>query len=432
MKNLTSMTATLTVILALTSGVRAAEQQKSTKDDPVAQIKRQLEELDEKEAKINALERNLIEGRDNSKALTSDEIRVMNTHDAARKAIHKKRTELHKRLSELEKAEQPKARAKADEDKLTPEQREARQKEADVKAVDARRNKAAFLLKSANAFLADGKKVEAKEYLETIISMYADTPSAESARSIMRISFGIEVPDAPDSTKKSKPATPTEKPEDPKSADKGTAELVTVESDLQLTIMQNGKTVATLDSNDRKKVDLPPGTYEIEAASNLRISTVRFTLKAGQNQVILALRSEKPAVTYLADLNAEKISAVAFKKDQQVKVKGVESTKSLFLHPPGKGFSEATYSLDGKYARFKASVAINDGANGGAGSVTPLTFSVYLDGKEAWKSNPVQKCGQTQECDLGVTGAGRIALRVTCPGDAACAHAVWLEPRLEK
>jgi hypothetical protein len=139
-------------------------------------------------------------------------------------------------------------------------------------------------------------------------------------------------------------------------------------------------------------------------------------------------QNQRTAYNYLVDMKAELISAYEFNKDREVKVNGVKSTRSLFLHPPANGFSVATYALDKKYARFKATVGINDGANGGAGSKTPLMFAVYLDGKDAWRSQPVQKCGETQECDIGVAGAGRLELRVNCPGDAYCAHAVWLEP----
>jgi hypothetical protein len=315
--------------------------------------------------------------------MTIDQIRkvIQQAEDSLRKAKTAKERENYenalkqyrKILADSEQQLAALEKAKAEEN-LTPDELAAlRRKEAeeakqsaakasaaaDAKATEKHRNQAAFLMRSAKAFIADAKEGEAKEYLEKIIATYGDTPSADEARALWEKLTGKKHPEAD----KKKPS-----------------------------VQPDGR------KNDAGQHDksVPPAAKE-------------------PAKPVQPSQNASPRETYLVDLQAEKISAVVFKKDQQVKVKGVESTKSLFLHPPGKGFSEATYSLDGKYRQFKASVAINDGANGGAGSVTPLTFSVYLDGKEVWKSNPVQKCGQTQECDVGVTGAGKIALRVTCP-----------------
>jgi hypothetical protein len=90
------------------------------------------------------------------------------------------------------------------------------------------------------------------------------------------------------------------------------------------------------------------------------------------------------------------------------------------------------YRIGKKYSRFQATVGIRDGANGGRGSVTPLTFRVVGDGKELWKSAPIQKCGETRDCTVSVAGVERLELRVDCPGEAFCAHAVWAEPSLEE
>jgi regulation of enolase protein 1 (concanavalin A-like superfamily) len=135
---------------------------------------------------------------------------------------------------------------------------------------------------------------------------------------------------------------------------------------------------------------------------------------------------------YLADVPETSFSALKFDKRDGSTLNGKASPNCLFLHPGANVFAQVTYHLRKKYSRFKATVGIRDGANGNRGSGTPLTFLVSGDGKELWKSTPLQKCGDTRDCTVSVAGVDRLELRVDCPGDAFCAHAIWAEPRLEE
>lgn len=135
---------------------------------------------------------------------------------------------------------------------------------------------------------------------------------------------------------------------------------------------------------------------------------------------------------YLADLPEARVMAVSFEKRNGSKVKGIVSPNALLLHPSDKSDARVTYDIGRKYLRFKAAVGIRDGTNAGRGSGSPLTFRVLGDGKELWTSGAIQQCGVTRECDVPVTGVDRLELQVQCPGSAYCAHAVWVEPRLEE
>lgn len=106
-------------------------------------------------------------------------------------------------------------------------------------------------------------------------------------------------------------------------------------------------------------------------------------------------------------------------------------------------------------------MAINDGNNflGMAGS--PLTFVVLLDGpfctalenvmlfapefvvckhpsnggcmagRERWRSKPIHQTGNVQSTgQLDMTGAADLRLEVHAEGSNACAHSVWIAPRL--
>jgi formylglycine-generating enzyme required for sulfatase activity len=134
---------------------------------------------------------------------------------------------------------------------------------------------------------------------------------------------------------------------------------------------------------------------------------------------------------YLAGMVHTNVSSADFSKGPWW-VKKVASPNALFLHPPPDGSAFVTYDLGRRYGRFKADVGLSDTANDGAGSATALTFSVVGDDILLWSSNPVQRCGETQTCDVSVAGVKTLQLRVGCPASSEWAHAVWVEPRVEK
>jgi hypothetical protein len=118
--------------------------------------------------------------------------------------------------------------------------------------------------------------------------------------------------------------------------------------------------------------------------------------------------------------------------DRRIIVEGVVAKKGLSMHATGGGFSFARYELDGKYTRFQAVVAANDSIRFRPGGMpdSPMIFSVVGDGRELWKSQPIQRPGESQPCTVDVTGVRQLEVRVTFDGGGP-AHAVWVDPYVQ-
>jgi hypothetical protein len=117
-------------------------------------------------------------------------------------------------------------------------------------------------------------------------------------------------------------------------------------------------------------------------------------------------------------------------------VMGKDSPNGLSMVPASKASCWARYRLKKTAHTFMAFASLNDSAGApgkppGVGKIpTPVTFRVLGDGKELWKSNPVDAARNVQECKVDVTGVDVLELRVDCPGSSVNAHPVWLEPRV--
>jgi len=114
----------------------------------------------------------------------------------------------------------------------------------------------------------------------------------------------------------------------------------------------------------------------------------------------------------------------------EIAAKGVKAKHSLSLHPPRNGDSHVTYSLREQYLRFTGQVAISDAAP--KPSESPLTFKIFGDGKELWKSKPIREKGTPQAFSIGVRGVNELKLVVVCPNGNAFAFAVWINPYLSE
>jgi formylglycine-generating enzyme required for sulfatase activity len=119
-----------------------------------------------------------------------------------------------------------------------------------------------------------------------------------------------------------------------------------------------------------------------------------------------------------------------YKRDLPVVVMGVKSPHALFIHPPDKSYASVSYDIEGSYAQFVTQVAIPNLVADQSDPASPLTFEILGNGKSIWKSRPLAKRGDTQDCDIGLPGINHLELRVHCPGAGNWAWAVWLEPRL--
>jgi hypothetical protein len=100
------------------------------------------------------------------------------------------------------------------------------------------------------------------------------------------------------------------------------------------------------------------------------------------------------------------------------------------MHPPaGPEFVHVRYALGKKARVFKAAVALADTS---PGSLGPIRFSVWGDGKELWQSKPLTQPKKVEVCIVDVGGVEVLELQVRCEGSSWGGHAVWLDPRLFK
>ena len=116
--------------------------------------------------------------------------------------------------------------------------------------------------------------------------------------------------------------------------------------------------------------------------------------------------------------------------DGRVTVSGVHSQHGIFMHPAPMGEpAYIAFALDRKYRTFSGRVTLNDS---GEMFVAPLTFSIFADDKLLWLSKPVQSRAMAQDFSVSVKDVTSLRIQVDIQGDAKGAHAVWVEPRLER
>jgi WD40 repeat protein len=122
--------------------------------------------------------------------------------------------------------------------------------------------------------------------------------------------------------------------------------------------------------------------------------------------------------------------------DRRVLVGGIHASKGLSMHSTtpatAPGYSFARYHLDGRYTSFHAVAAANDSVRVALRGMvdTPMIFSVLGDGRELWRSRPLQRPGESEPCNVDVTGVRQLEVRVT-HRDGGAAHAVWVDPYVE-
>ncbi len=110
--------------------------------------------------------------------------------------------------------------------------------------------------------------------------------------------------------------------------------------------------------------------------------------------------------------------------------RGKPVTHSLWMHPPFSGDRTgfARYQLDGRYTTFAAEAGVTE--NSTIDPQSPLTFRVLGDGRELWKSPPLQKRGASAEVSLDVRGVKELRLEATCGNKNGNCHAMWFMPLL--
>lgn len=111
-------------------------------------------------------------------------------------------------------------------------------------------------------------------------------------------------------------------------------------------------------------------------------------------------------------------------------VDGVSSEQGLSTHPPDDGASRVSYRLAGRFERLRACVALNDSVKQRPPSA--VRFVLLGDGREVWRSPPVQEKNRSLDVDASLRGVDHLELIVECPGPNPFAQAVWLDPVVER
>jgi hypothetical protein len=184
---------------------------------------------------------------------------------------------------------------------------------------------------------------------------------------------------------------------------------------------------------------------ELSGLTKLRIQERLQLTSANPFSLLSAVSVANKPDIFLADLKEEFVKGweynglkqIAFGKRaiwdsdkwNPIVLAGKESPNGLASHPTPNGNSVLRYKIGGLGKNtFRATAGVADVRRYGPHS--PLTFKVIGDGKELWKSTPVTKWGQPQDCKVPVSGVDTLELKVECPGDAGFSFSVWCEPRL--
>lgn len=112
-------------------------------------------------------------------------------------------------------------------------------------------------------------------------------------------------------------------------------------------------------------------------------------------------------------------------------VNGTYYDHGIGLIPPNFGAARMSFAVGGQARRLKGQVAINDFWHNND-AVDFITFAIYKDGKEVWRSKPMKKKKMPQSFDVDVTGARVVTIETNAPNSAHDAHAVWLDPQVIK
>jgi endo-alpha-N-acetylgalactosaminidase len=112
-----------------------------------------------------------------------------------------------------------------------------------------------------------------------------------------------------------------------------------------------------------------------------------------------------------------------------IKVNGEIARKGLGVHPPDNGATRVAYALGGKAVTLAGAAALNDYA---AEALSPVVFTIVGDGRELWRSGAVNRATGPARFRVDVTGVKVLELRALQAGSHLHAHAVWIDPVIEK
>ena len=148
----------------------------------------------------------------------------------------------------------------------------------------------------------------------------------------------------------------------------------------------------------------------------------------------------KPSPVYLDDLSPFDVKqgdwtigrhgALGY-DDRWVCVSGQYYDHGIGMIPPNNGVARMSFATGGSARRLKGQVALNDYWHDND-AWNEVTFAIYKDGKEVWRSQPMKSKKRPEAFDVDVTGARVVMIETNAPNSAHDAHCVWLDPVLEK
>jgi hypothetical protein len=112
-----------------------------------------------------------------------------------------------------------------------------------------------------------------------------------------------------------------------------------------------------------------------------------------------------------------------------IRVKGTIAAKGLSMHPNDRHTTRAAFAIGGRASALRGSVALNDSQPDAS---DPVIFQVVGDGKELWRSRPIKRATGPEVFRVNVRGVKVLEVRATTQGAHWGAHAVWVDPALEK
>jgi len=157
---------------------------------------------------------------------------------------------------------------------------------------------------------------------------------------------------------------------------------------------------------------------------------------AVERRTLARIRVRPDAYCYLSDLKPEGVSTeprldVVWPPRFDESIAGGPIILDGRAYPKGIGMhprTEMTFALEGRYARFYATVGVDDAAGDG-GSVA---FQVLADGRQVYESGPVTGADAARPVALEVGGVQRLTLRADFgdPFSPGGDFADWAEARL--
>lgn len=112
--------------------------------------------------------------------------------------------------------------------------------------------------------------------------------------------------------------------------------------------------------------------------------------------------------------------------ERPIVVKGEAYPRGLSLHPSGHNQpTHVSFALGRVGRRLTGLVALSDDPSE---SLSPVTFAIFGDGKELWRSPPMLRRDGLWQFDIEISTVNVLTLVTNCPGINYAAHAVWLDP----